>query len=119
MIGRGEFLEHATFSGNLYGTRFVVFVVLVTVIVVRGGGVDAQKNLVSVCGCSKQAVESIVKSGKICILDLEEQGVKNMKKTGINARYIFIKPPTLEELVRCVTSYISRLLFFVNNLPRK
>ena len=42
MIGRGEFLEHATFSGNLYGTRFVVFIVLVTVIVVRGGGVDAR-----------------------------------------------------------------------------
>lgn len=53
---------------------------------------------------SKQAVEAIVKTGKICILDLEEQGVKNMKKTGINARYVFIKPPSMEELVsaRCV-----------------
>ena len=49
--------------------------------------------------CSKQAVEAIVKTGKICILDLEEQGVKNMKQTGINARYVFIKPPSMEELV--------------------
>ena len=48
---------------------------------------------------SKQAVEAIVKTGKICILDLEEQGVKNMKQTGINARYVFIKPPSMEELV--------------------
>ena len=50
---------------------------------------------------SKQAVEAIVKTGKICILDLEEQGVKNMKQTGINARYVFIKPPSMEELVSC------------------
>lgn len=52
------------------------------------------------CACSKKAVEDVVNTGRICILDLEEQGVKNVKRTNLNARYVFIKPPSLEILVR-------------------
>jgi guanylate kinase len=42
LLDQGGFVEHAEFSGNLYGT-------------------------------SKQAIDSIVESGKRCILDIEVQ----------------------------------------------
>ncbi|XP_071101162.1 uncharacterized protein [Haliotis cracherodii] len=51
-------------------------------------------------GTSKKSVDDISKSGKICILDVEINGVKNIKNTDLVARYIFIKPPSLEILER-------------------
>ena len=62
-----KFLEHAEFSGNMYGT-------------------------------SKQAVEAVLSSGKICALDVDIQGVKNLKKTNLNPLFCFIKPPSLDIL---------------------
>ncbi|VDM57643.1 unnamed protein product [Angiostrongylus costaricensis] len=67
MIAEGEFLEHATFGGNIYGT-------------------------------SKKAVDDVGQTGKICVLDIELQGVRNIKKTNLNARYILIRAPSLEIL---------------------
>lgn len=49
---------------------------------------------------SKKAVEDVRSIGKICILDIEIEGVKNVKKSNLNAVYIFIKPPNADELVR-------------------
>ncbi|XP_052813436.1 guanylate kinase-like isoform X2 [Mya arenaria] len=49
-------------------------------------------------GTSKMAVEKVQKSGKICILDVEINGVKNIKQTDFNARYIFVQPPSIEAL---------------------
>jgi guanylate kinase len=46
------------------------------------------------------AVDIIQKSGRLCVLDVEINGVKNIKQTDLNAQYIFIKPPSLEALVR-------------------
>ena len=66
-IKNGEFLEHAEFSGNMYGT-------------------------------SKKAVETVLSSGRICALDIDIQGVRNLKKTDLNPIYCFIKPPSLEIL---------------------
>jgi len=42
------------------------------------------------------AVNDVLKSRRICLLDIEEQGVKSIKKTDINPLYIFIGPPSLE-----------------------
>ncbi|XGW24743.1 hypothetical protein V3C99_006308 [Haemonchus contortus] len=67
MIANGEFLEHATFGGNTYGT-------------------------------SKKAVNDVEQTGKICVLDIELQGVRNIKNSHFNARFILIRPPTLEIL---------------------
>lgn len=69
MVKDGDFLEHAQFSGNRYGT-------------------------------SKMAVERVIKSGKMCVLDVEVNGVKNIKRTNLAARYIFIRAPDMEELER-------------------
>ena len=43
-------------------------------------------------------MESVQNSGKICILDIDMQGVNNIKKSPLNAHYIFISPPNMEAL---------------------
>ncbi|XP_002737679.1 guanylate kinase-like isoform X2 [Saccoglossus kowalevskii] len=49
-------------------------------------------------GTSKKAVEDVLSKQKICILDIDMQGVKNVKQTNLKPRYIFIKPPSMEAL---------------------
>ncbi|XP_017542529.1 guanylate kinase isoform X1 [Pygocentrus nattereri] len=66
-ISNGEFIEHAEFSGNLYGT-------------------------------SKAAVQEVQARNLICILDIEMQGVKSIKKTDLNPIYISIQPPSMDIL---------------------
>jgi guanylate kinase len=66
-IERNEFVEHAEFSGNIYGT-------------------------------SKKAISDVSSSGRICILDIDMQGVKSVKKTNLKPRYIFVKPPSIKTL---------------------
>ncbi|PVZ96612.1 hypothetical protein BB558_007467 [Smittium angustum] len=49
-------------------------------------------------GTSIKAVENVKNKGKVCILDIETEGVKQVKNTNLDARYIFISPPSFEEL---------------------
>ncbi|KAF7595734.1 hypothetical protein BBP40_004865 [Aspergillus hancockii] len=51
-------------------------------------------------GTSVQAVKHIAEKGRICILDIEMEGVKQVKRTDLNARFIFLAPPSIEELER-------------------
>ncbi|KAI0272630.1 guanylate kinase [Gloeopeniophorella convolvens] len=67
LLSQGGFVEHAEFSGNLYGT-------------------------------SKQAISTIIESGKRCILDIEVQGVRQIRNTDLNPVYCFIAPPSLSTL---------------------
>jgi len=46
-------------------------------------------------GTSKQAVKDVQATGRICVLDVEIQGVKSIRKSDLNPRYIFVKPPSL------------------------
>lgn len=48
--------------------------------------------------CSIEAVESVRQQGKICILDIDVQGVRNVKKSTLDAIYVFVAPPSMEEL---------------------
>ncbi|KAK2898414.1 hypothetical protein Q8A67_009832 [Cirrhinus molitorella] len=66
-IDKGEFIENAEFSGNMYGT-------------------------------SKSSIEDVQAQNLICILDVDIQGVKNIKKTDLNPIYISIQPPSMEIL---------------------
>ncbi|KAG0347576.1 guanylate kinase [Podila minutissima] len=66
-VARKEFIEHAEFSGNLYGTTV-------------------------------NAVKSVGDQGKICILDIDMQGVKLVKATDLNAWYLSVQPPSIPEL---------------------
>ncbi|XP_046648044.1 guanylate kinase-like isoform X2 [Daphnia pulicaria] len=49
-------------------------------------------------GTSKKAVEDVQRSNKICILDIDTQGVKLIKETSLNPIFIFMKPPSMEVL---------------------
>ncbi|KAG9274769.1 guanylate kinase isoform X1 [Astyanax mexicanus] len=66
-IDKGDFIENAEFSGNMYGT-------------------------------SKVAVQDVQARNLICILDIDMQGVKNIKKTDLNPIYISIQPPSMDIL---------------------
>lgn len=48
--------------------------------------------------CSIAAVESVKRSGRICILDIDVQGVQKVKESSLDPRYIFVAPPSFEEL---------------------
>ncbi|XP_012967005.1 guanylate kinase isoform X2 [Mesocricetus auratus] len=66
-IAAGDFIEHAEFSGNLYGT-------------------------------SKAAVQAVQAMNRICVLDVDLQGVRNIKKTDLRPIYISVQPPSLDVL---------------------
>jgi len=52
----------------------------------------------NIYGTSVQAVRDVQSTGRICILDVEIQGVRSIRKTDLNPRYIFVKPPSVEVL---------------------
>lgn len=43
-------------------------------------------------------IEDQSAKGQIVVLDIEMEGVKQIKKSSIDARYIFVAPPSAEEL---------------------
>ncbi|KAL7280816.1 guanylate kinase [Trametes coccinea BRFM310] len=49
-------------------------------------------------GTSFMAVREIENSGRRCILDIEAQGVRQIKGTNLNPVYLFISPPSLTVL---------------------
>jgi guanylate kinase len=50
------------------------------------------------CILSFAAVESVQQAGKVCVLDIDIQGVKNVKMSNLDPLYIFIAPPSMEVL---------------------
>lgn len=49
-------------------------------------------------GTSKQTVRDQSAKGQVVVLDIEMEGVKQLKKSDIEARYVFVAPPSEEEL---------------------
>ncbi|KAK0155205.1 Guanylate kinase [Merluccius polli] len=49
-------------------------------------------------GTSKSAIEDVQAKNLICILDVDIQGVRNIKKTDLDPIYISIQPPSMEIL---------------------
>lgn len=49
-------------------------------------------------GTSKEAVRKVQGAGKVCILDIEPQGVEQVKKTDLNPILIYNNPPSIEAL---------------------
>ncbi len=72
-IRQGEFLEHATIFGNLYGTP-------------------------------KKAIEKDVAAGRRVVVDIDSQGARSVKAMGGNAVFVFVVPPSLDELRRRLTA---------------
>ncbi|KAF1854574.1 hypothetical protein Lal_00005781 [Lupinus albus] len=49
-------------------------------------------------GTSKATIEEQTAKGKVVVLDIEMEGVKQVKASSIDARYVFVSPPDTEEL---------------------
>ncbi|URE08957.1 guanylate kinase [Musa troglodytarum] len=49
-------------------------------------------------GTSIEAVEAVTDSGKRCILDIDVQGARSVRARSLDAIFIFICPPSFEEL---------------------
>eukprot|EP00919_Chromeraceae_sp_WS-2016_P008555 GHVR01020172.1.p1 GENE.GHVR01020172.1~~GHVR01020172.1.p1 ORF type:complete len:202 (-),score=34.62 GHVR01020172.1:40-645(-) len=71
MVENDEFVEHATVHGNVYGT-------------------------------SVGSVQSVLDNGRICILEIDVQGAQQLhdRSTFKNAKYLFLDPPSSQELER-------------------
>lgn len=54
----------------------------------------------NIYGTSFESVMKVVENKKICILDIDVQGVQQVMKSGMKAEYVLIKPPSFEELER-------------------
>lgn len=68
LIDDAKFIEWAQFGGNYYGTTV-------------------------------QAVQDVAeKDNKVCILDIDMQGVKSVKKTDLDPLFLFVAPPDRETL---------------------
>ncbi|XP_067619539.1 guanylate kinase [Eurosta solidaginis] len=52
----------------------------------------------NIYGTSKMAVRNIQETGKVCVLDIEPQGVEQIKKTDLNPILVFNNPPTIKDL---------------------
>ena len=73
MRDKGAFLEHAEVHGNFYGT-------------------------------SKETIEKFLDQGQDIILDIDVQGARQIRESaGVSASFIFIVPPSWEELQRRLT----------------
>lgn len=49
-------------------------------------------------GTSVEAVEVVADAGKRCILDIDVQGARSVRASSLEAIFIFVSPPSMEEL---------------------
>ncbi len=79
MIAENAFLEHAKFGGNYYGS--------------------SKKAVQDVAeGRGKDINGGVAEGKRICIFDIEMEGVKQLKKSSLDPRICFIQPPSIETL---------------------
>lgn len=79
MIAEDAFEEHAKFGGNYYGS--------------------SRKAVEAVAqGKGKSIDGSAAEGPRICIFDIEMEGVKQLKKSKLNPRICFIQPPDMDTL---------------------
>ncbi|KAM9322617.1 guanylate kinase [Pholidichthys leucotaenia] len=66
--------------------------------IANGDFIESAEFSGNIYGTSKAAVHAVQAQNRICILDIEMQGVKSIKQTDLNPIYITIQPPCLEVL---------------------
>jgi len=61
----------------------------------KGGFIETAEFAGNLYGTSKAAVKTVHDEGRRCILDIEAQGVRQVKETDLNPVYLFISPPSM------------------------
>lgn len=64
----------------------------------RGEFIEYARVHSKIYGTSIAGVQAVSGAGKTCLLDIDVQGAQLVKKTDLNARFIFIAPPSFSEL---------------------
>ncbi|KAK8086525.1 guanylate kinase [Apiospora phragmitis] len=86
-------------AGEEHGTHyFFVPMAEFEELIAKDGFVEHAKFGSNRYGTSKKTIEEQTAKGRVVVLDIEMEGVKQIKASGINARYVFIKPPSFEAL---------------------
>ncbi|KZS90809.1 guanylate kinase [Sistotremastrum niveocremeum HHB9708] len=67
-------------------------------LVAEGAFIEHAEFSKNLYGTTFQAVRHVADTGRRCILDIDSQGVRNIKKTDLNPTYIFISPPSVAAL---------------------
>ncbi|KAK5997214.1 Guanylate kinase [Cladobotryum mycophilum] len=67
-------------------------------LIAKDGFVEHAKYGKNRYGTSKMTIKEQTEKGQVVLLDIEMEGVKQMKKSGISARYVFVAPPSVEQL---------------------
>lgn len=49
-------------------------------------------------GTSKQTIADQTAKGRVVVLDIEMEGVKQIKQSGMDCRFVFVAPPAFEDL---------------------
>ncbi|KNC46481.1 guanylate kinase 1 isoform a, partial [Thecamonas trahens ATCC 50062] len=66
--------------------------------VARGLFIESATFSANMYGTSFAAVQSVAEKGKICILDVELQGVLAIRDSNLDARIVVVFPPSMEDL---------------------
>jgi len=66
--------------------------------IARGEFIEHAHVHTNIYGTSIAAVEKVKSQGKVCILDIDIQGVQSVKKSTLTAKYLFISPPSMADL---------------------
>ncbi|KAI9190198.1 guanylate kinase [Blastocladiella emersonii ATCC 22665] len=66
-----------------------------TELIGQGAFIEHAEFAKNLYGTSVQGVRQVTGQGKICILDIDMQGVKLVKATDLHARFMFIQPPSV------------------------
>ncbi|KAK8077908.1 Guanylate kinase [Apiospora saccharicola] len=86
-------------AGEEHGTHyFFVPMAEFEDLIAQDGFVEHAKFGSNRYGTSKKTIEEQTAKGRVVVLDIEMEGVKQIKASGIDARYVFIKPPSFEAL---------------------
>ncbi|PHH88891.1 hypothetical protein CDD83_6903 [Cordyceps sp. RAO-2017] len=67
-------------------------------LIARDGFVEHAKFSGNRYGTSKMTIEDQTRKGRVVLLDIEMEGVKQIKQSDMEARYVFIAPPSLDVL---------------------
>jgi guanylate kinase len=55
-------------------------------------------------GTSVAAVQAVLATGRVCVLDIDVQGARQVRKSALKAIFVFVAPPSLYELERRLRS---------------
>ena len=51
-------------------------------------------------GTTLAAIAAVRDGGKVCVLDLDVQGAESVKRASLGAKFLFVAPPSMDELER-------------------